>query len=56
MADRHDLIRERAYHIWRERGQQDGCRPYPGQCAVGGAVFAIDGRAAMRSNHARSVG
>ena len=32
------------------------CRPYPSQCAVGGAVFAIDGRAAMRSNHVRSVG
>jgi hypothetical protein len=23
MADRHDLIRERAYHIWQERGQPD---------------------------------
>ena len=24
MADKDDLIRERAYHIWQERGQQEG--------------------------------
>ena len=24
MADRDDLIRERAYRIWQERGQQEG--------------------------------
>jgi Protein of unknown function (DUF2934) len=24
MADRDDMIRERAYHIWQDRGQQDG--------------------------------
>jgi hypothetical protein len=25
MADRDDLIRERAYQIWQERGQPEGC-------------------------------
>jgi hypothetical protein len=24
MAGKDDLIRERAYHIWQERGQQEG--------------------------------
>jgi hypothetical protein len=24
MAERDDLIRERAYHIWQDRGQQEG--------------------------------
>jgi hypothetical protein len=51
MADRDDLIRERAYHIWQERGQQEG---FPDEHWYGAEQELAEAEEAERVKKARS--